>query len=534
MIILIVDDDAHMVQSIRNRIDWARLGIRQVLTASNIRQAQSALSVYPVDILLCDIEMPQGSGLDLLEWMREQGMDTPAIFLTSYANFDYARRALALESLEYYLKPVEYGQLEEGLARAVEKATARKQAKRYQQQSELWEHNRGNLQEHFWRQVIGGKMAGDALAVANQIENDMLPYTPESLFLPVLLHIIDRHGDIDSWGPDAFNYGMLNLMNEIFAEKAAKPQTIQQIAEGTWLVLLPVPSEKQFFDITTATDQLIETINKYFAMDVFCGIGYMNVIHQLHGNISDLQEMLTNNVHQVNQSLQLSHYEFRDAPYHPPDIGAWEALLDSRDNQRLTGQVLAYLDEMEARQAANAETLKRFRLDITQLIYSFLRRREIQVNELFYNEESERAYQNSVVTINDMKAYVRHLIDSATGYSRYLQQPDGVVEKLVRYLDENYQQEISREDMAKMVFLNPDYISRLFKKSTGKSISSYLTDKRVKKARELLRDTDMPVYAVSICVGYDNFAYFSKVFKKSTGMSPNEYRKGGKPQTGPE
>ena len=82
--ILIVDDDKILVDKLEETVDWKGLNISMVFTANNIRQAQKILEEFPVDMLLCDIDMPQGSGLELLEWMRNQEMDTECIFLSSY------------------------------------------------------------------------------------------------------------------------------------------------------------------------------------------------------------------------------------------------------------------------------------------------------------------------------------------------------------------------------------------------------------------------------------------------------------------
>ena len=92
--ILMVDDDRILVEKLEETVDWKRIGISMVFTANNIRQAQKILEEFPIQILLCDIDMPQGSGLELLEWLRNQEIQTECIFLSSYANFAYAQKAL--------------------------------------------------------------------------------------------------------------------------------------------------------------------------------------------------------------------------------------------------------------------------------------------------------------------------------------------------------------------------------------------------------------------------------------------------------
>jgi len=65
----------------------------------------------PVDLLICDIRMPGMSGIEMLEQLRRENCDTPAILLTGYAEFEYARKALTLGVVNYLLKPVNQFQL---------------------------------------------------------------------------------------------------------------------------------------------------------------------------------------------------------------------------------------------------------------------------------------------------------------------------------------------------------------------------------------------------------------------------------------
>lgn len=110
--ILLVDDDQILTEKTKNSLNWDSLGIGMVFTANNIHEAKGILKVYKVDILLCDVDMPMGSGLELVEWIREEGKDMKCIFLSSYANFTYAQKALRLGSVNYLLKPISNKDLE--------------------------------------------------------------------------------------------------------------------------------------------------------------------------------------------------------------------------------------------------------------------------------------------------------------------------------------------------------------------------------------------------------------------------------------
>lgn len=115
---LIVDDEIHAIEGVKADLDLTKLGIIKLFTAYSMRQAQAVFGQEIIDIMLCDIEMPQGSGLELAAWVREHHPETVIIFLTSHADFKYAKEALKLGSLDYLLKPVLTTDLEKAIVSA--------------------------------------------------------------------------------------------------------------------------------------------------------------------------------------------------------------------------------------------------------------------------------------------------------------------------------------------------------------------------------------------------------------------------------
>jgi len=129
MNLLIVDDEIFAVQGILDGVDWSRLDYQKVLTANSLAQAIDIFRSTPVDVLLCDIEMPNGSGLDLIEWVRLHSPDTINIILSCHDSFEFARQAVKLNCLDYCLKPATPQQLADVLSRAAS------QVRRQQQQT---------------------------------------------------------------------------------------------------------------------------------------------------------------------------------------------------------------------------------------------------------------------------------------------------------------------------------------------------------------------------------------------------------------
>lgn len=119
MNLLIVDDEKYAIQGILDGVAWDKLEFKEVLTANSFAQAVELFEARRIDVLLCDIEMPMGSGLDLIEWAREHSPDTVNIILSCHDRFDFARQAVKLQCLDYVMKPATPEALLEALGKAI-------------------------------------------------------------------------------------------------------------------------------------------------------------------------------------------------------------------------------------------------------------------------------------------------------------------------------------------------------------------------------------------------------------------------------
>ena len=118
--VLIVDDDVHSTEGVRQAVNWTDYSIAAVFTANSMKQACRILKGQKIDILFLDIEMPKGSGFELLEWARENGYQPVVTMLTSYASFPYAQQAIRYRCLSYLLKPSSMEELSQAVSKAVQ------------------------------------------------------------------------------------------------------------------------------------------------------------------------------------------------------------------------------------------------------------------------------------------------------------------------------------------------------------------------------------------------------------------------------
>ena len=200
-------------------------------------------------------------------------------------------------------------------------------------------------------------------------------------------------------------------------------------------------------------------------------------------------------------------------------------LRDFPGAEELLERLQKYLDRTEREGMITRELLVALRTDLTQVVYAWLSEREIKAYALFADADMENLHRNSLYGREEMMEYAGVLVRKAVQYRQYINKSDSVTSQVCAYIDAHYREEIHREELGELVFLNTDYLSRIFKKEKGISISNYIIQKRVEEAKKLLTQSTLPINTVSLYVGYSNFSYFTKMFKDNTGYAPLEYRR---------
>jgi Response regulator containing CheY-like receiver domain and AraC-type DNA-binding domain len=99
-----------------------------------------------------------------------------------------------------------------------------------------------------------------------------------------------------------------------------------------------------------------------------------------------------------------------------------------------------------------------------------------------------------------------------------------LMKKAMLYISNHFSNNITLEEVANHVHLNPAYFSSVFKQSSGSSFKEYLNMVRVEESKRLLANTDYSIIDIAIATGFEDQSYFSKVFKKYTGLTPKQYR----------
>lgn len=153
-----------------------------------------------------------------------------------------------------------------------------------------------------------------------------------------------------------------------------------------------------------------------------------------------------------------------------------------------------------------------------------------QINSLF-NKILREYNSDEVFSKNLLKNYICELLALIYRciYTEQIiltdNENDTSIEKAIRYIYNNYHKKISLSEISNICHMNPSYFSRLFKKTTGINLVSYINTIRIKNASALLSDTDMTVLEVANSCGFDNVQHFCDMFKKAKGVSARQFRK---------
>lgn len=125
--ILLVEDEIFELETLKNYVDWDKIGIDRVYTARGSRSALACVAEHEPDILLSDIQMPGMSGIELAKLIREEGYTCKIVFLTGYDKFEYAKAAIQVHAEDYLLKPFQIEEVERLMLQIVDKIRQERQ-----------------------------------------------------------------------------------------------------------------------------------------------------------------------------------------------------------------------------------------------------------------------------------------------------------------------------------------------------------------------------------------------------------------------
>lgn len=191
-------------------------------------------------------------------------------------------------------------------------------------------------------------------------------------------------------------------------------------------------------------------------------------------------------------------------------------------------QTLLIIDEFKEYLKSNLILKSRYYYtDIINILIQYLH--ELNYRDSAILAELEKAFLNfdsSFETIDEATIWIGEIIgkvfDSLAGDEH--QNLHKLVEQMLTIINDNYQKDLSLSEVAEKLSVSTSYLSRLFKEKLHKNFKEYLTEYKIKKAKELLSDIGLSIHEVALKVGYNNPMQFTRMFKKYERITPAEYR----------
>lgn len=243
--ILVVDDQLAIVESIKNGMQWEKLGIGQVYTACSAKEARLVLENAEVDILLTDIEMPEEDGLELFRWIKEKELDMVGIFLTSHADFTYAKEAIRLGGFDYILQPARYGEIERVLEKALQEVAKKQRITKMEKTTSIIVQQCDSLMELMWtKQKENKEEELDELFL--QLRRTFSMEYRESECWPLFVRFVEDNVFQKKWDKGLLTLVQRNVLEELFSKEHAR---VYLGAESLSLYMVLVVVEKGSIDM---------------------------------------------------------------------------------------------------------------------------------------------------------------------------------------------------------------------------------------------------------------------------------------------
>lgn len=535
--VLLVDDERYALEGLQSGVNWSGLNIAAVHTATHIRRAKEIMDSYSVDFLICDIEMPEGSGLELLEWVREHYPGKECVFLTCHGDFGYAKQAIHLGSHDYLLKPVRYSELEDVIRKVVEKLDKRRQdegfKQRYDHYYTLWQQHQPLVVERFWLDLLNRTLPSEHEEIGKALAQRNIPYDREERFVPILISVQRWKRKLAARDMTIMAYALRNAATHSLIPDQDMGQVIPWHT-GSMLAMLPCgDGEEEEREKAARKEKCLDFIrfcNDSMYCELSCYIGNPARLLDICGMAERLGDMHRHNVLHSNQA-----YFIEERPLHEvqeqdpglkenPFVAEWTELLKQGERDRLLNGVRAYLDRIKASEAGSARMLHYFYHDFIQMIYYVLHAKGLKAHDIFSDLLSPEQAVLVTRSLDELNEWAYHMIEIAMANLHEREESETIVDKVRAYIASNLDQPLTRKDIANSVYLNPDYLAKLFKKQTGTALSDYVVDERMGQARSMLEHTGVSIGFVAVSVGYSSFSYFSKTFKNKFGMTPQEFR----------
>ncbi|HEX7714791.1 MAG TPA: helix-turn-helix domain-containing protein [Bacillota bacterium] len=523
--LLMVEDEERIQQKLLENVSWKEFGFDPVLGAGNGLEALDLLRDYSIDIIVTDIQMPKMNGIELIKALKADGYQGKIVVISGFAEFEYAQESIKLNVADYLLKPFTSkklletvtrlkNQLEQERAEKSELLLLREQL--HKNREVLREKFFSNLLNHNWNRST----SGDELNFLGLGDLESKPCQVAVVEIPEnLLHQTEEEKYL-------INLMLLTQMKRIFADSGYNHFLVNQLRNQVAAIFYE-PDQ----NLGLRLEEFLNQLQLSLKQPLVIGVG--NTYHSLGDLSASYREacmaLQYRYLHGPNRVFSIRDLNLDNPFYHKQfyylhqnrifddlRIGAAGAIRDD---------VAAFIGILK-NSSMPPESLRTLASNLILLTYATLNELGYHPVEIFGSAFSPLTDVNRTESLGELEEFLLMFFDRINRYTERKRTSlnQTLVDEIRCQIDNQYAAEITLSGMADRYKISPGYLSLLFTERTGKNFIDYLTERRIKRAKELLKHTAMKIYEIAAEVGYNDSYYFSNCFKKVVGLTPTEYR----------
>ena len=517
--IILADDEPLILRGLKKMIDWERLNAKVEGTVTDGKQLLDLIRKSKPDIIISDIAMPNLSGLDVIKSIKENHWNIKVIFLSGYQEFNYAKQAITYGAVDYLLKPASKSELEQALATAEGQLTKEKPA-------EFWNEENRLLNFIQDSNVSGNTELKEELST---IKNDSVQRSFVCVFFSLSFHS-------KRVSPDPNKLAIIQFSVFQFIQNYLKTDNLGIVLkrhENRYDTVFTLPPENPLPSVKKNVAAIQNSVRQNYNMDLLIGIG------DIVDSISDLKYAYKTArfAFKLNyfQPAPVTYYEDASKEFHQSfeDYNtSYKAFFQSvlhKENQ-WRERLEDCLNIIESLHFGN-----RYAAEDRCIAMAIVFYKELKEYKLIDEDEKKQAeYENKVGNLRNQDTY-GELKSKLTGLFQQLvdlvyqnkNSESLIVYQVKEYINCHFSEEITLEEIAKQVYMNPYYFSTFFKRKTGENFKNYLTKVRMKQAFIILKRKDVKTSELAQAVGYKDVRTFTDKFKETYGDSPAGLKKQG-------
>ncbi|MGG1552163.1 response regulator transcription factor [Paenibacillus ferrarius] len=511
--VMLVDDERIILDGISRLVDWAALGTELVGTARNGVEAYEKIQELAPHIVISDIRMPGMDGLELVARVSGSHPHIRFVLLSGFGEFDYASKAMQYGVRHYLLKPTNEAKIEEALREIMEELaqTAKEESFVQNMKAELAKVM-PHVKEQFLKEFVTNKTYGEQ---DWEYFRSLFRLDPDYRIRLLLFQLEGK-----------YEYEHLFAIRNIAQEMLDNPLLGTTIGNHVLIVLEDTGQPEALQERIYATRDIFQ---KYYKMDATISLSEP-------GHITKARTL-------YKEALQLLNYRFY--------LGEGSLITRKDTDMSLVGGQVKELvfDEERLNMSVKSGNREQAEEALADLICSLKEAQlTIEVSKSYVIQQYVSLVRQCapdemnhyvakiplIVEMNSLQA-IQSFLETVVhamvekSYAQNKVKISAIVRKVIDIIhDQLGNSELSLNWVAgEMLYMNADYLGKLFKKETGEKFSNYVMKARIDKATELImQEDDIKIFELAERLGFgDNPQYFSQVFKKYRGSTPSEFMK---------